>query len=77
MAGQPSFFDRDERYGTLSAAGDPLERPAAVVEHLEGDSGLGKTMLLRRLCSGCQSACNIDPRSASNLTPQGGCPGSA
>jgi hypothetical protein len=32
MAGQPSFFDRDERYGTLSAAGDPLERPAAVVE---------------------------------------------
>jgi transposase, IS5 family len=26
MAGQPGFFDRDERYAALSAAGDPLER---------------------------------------------------
>jgi hypothetical protein len=25
----------------------------------------------------CQTACNIDPRSASNFDPQGGCPGSA
>jgi transposase len=32
MAGQPSFFDVDERYAALSAAGDPLERLAAVVD---------------------------------------------
>jgi transposase, IS5 family len=32
MAGQPGLFDLDERYGVLSAAGDPLERLAAVVD---------------------------------------------
>lgn len=32
MAGQPGFFDRDERYAALSAAGDPLERLLAVVD---------------------------------------------
>ncbi|MFC7739145.1 hypothetical protein ACFQX4_26005 [Roseomonas sp. GCM10028921] len=32
MAGQPGFFDIDERYAALSAAGDPLERLAAVVD---------------------------------------------
>src|SRR5918999_761333 len=32
MAGQPGFFDLDERYAALSAAGDPLERLASVVE---------------------------------------------
>jgi transposase, IS5 family len=32
MAGQPGFFDLDERYGALSTAGDPLERLAAVVD---------------------------------------------
>ncbi len=32
MAEQPGFFDVDERYGALSAAGDPLERLAAVVD---------------------------------------------
>jgi IS5 family transposase len=32
MAGQPGFFDMDERYAALSAAGDPLERLASVVE---------------------------------------------
>jgi transposase len=32
MAGQPRFFDVDERYAALSAAGDPLERLAAVVD---------------------------------------------
>jgi transposase, IS5 family len=32
MPGQPGFFDRDERYAALSAAGDPLERLAAVVD---------------------------------------------
>ena len=32
MIGQPGFFDLDERYGALSAAGDPLERLAAVVD---------------------------------------------
>jgi hypothetical protein len=26
MAGQPGFFDLDERYAALSAAGDPLLR---------------------------------------------------
>jgi len=31
MAGQPGFFDSDERLAWLSAAGDPLERLAAVV----------------------------------------------
>jgi hypothetical protein len=28
MAGQPGFFDSDERLKALSAAGDPLERLA-------------------------------------------------
>src|SRR5512138_2647398 len=32
MAGQPGFFDADERLKVLSAAGDPLERLAAVVD---------------------------------------------
>jgi IS5 family transposase len=32
MAGQPGWFDLDERYAALSAAGDPLERLAAVVD---------------------------------------------
>lgn len=31
MAGQPGFFDLSDRYEQLSAAGDPLERLAAVV----------------------------------------------
>jgi len=32
MVGQPGFFDRDRRYAALSAAGDPLERLALVVD---------------------------------------------
>jgi transposase, IS5 family len=32
MAGQPGFLDSDERLAWLSAAGDPLERLAAVVD---------------------------------------------
>ena len=32
MAGQPGFFDLSNRYEALSAAGDPLERLAAVVD---------------------------------------------
>lgn len=32
MAGQPGFFDLDERYAALSQAGDPLERLSAVVD---------------------------------------------
>jgi len=32
LAGQPGFFDRDERLRALSAAGDPLERLAQVVD---------------------------------------------
>lgn len=32
MAGQPGFFDLSDRYEALSAAGDPLEWLAAVVD---------------------------------------------
>ena len=32
MAGQSGLFDLDQRYAALSAAGDPLERLAAVVD---------------------------------------------
>jgi transposase, IS5 family len=32
MSGQPGFFDLDERYGALSAAGDPLVKLASVVD---------------------------------------------
>lgn len=32
MVGQPGFFDGDERLKALSAAGDPLERLAAVID---------------------------------------------
>jgi IS5 family transposase len=32
MTGQPGFFDIDERYAALSAAGDPLQRLAAAVD---------------------------------------------
>lgn len=32
MADQRGFFDLDERYAALSAAGDPLERLAAVMD---------------------------------------------
>ena len=32
MVGQPGFFDSDERLQALSAAGDPLERLAAVLD---------------------------------------------
>jgi len=32
MAGQPGFFDNEERLKALSAAGDPLERLALVVD---------------------------------------------
>jgi IS5 family transposase len=32
MAGQPGFFDLDERYASLSAASDPLARLLAVVD---------------------------------------------
>jgi transposase, IS5 family len=32
MAGQPGFFDSDERLKALSAAGDPLERLAPVID---------------------------------------------
>jgi IS5 family transposase len=39
MAGQPGFFDSDERLKALSAAGDPLERLAQVIdfEEFRGD----------------------------------------
>jgi hypothetical protein len=32
MSGQPGFFDLDERYGALSAAGDPLLKLSSVVD---------------------------------------------
>ena len=37
IAGQPGFFDLSDRYEALSAAGDPLERLAAVVD-FEGNN---------------------------------------
>jgi IS5 family transposase len=32
MAGQPGFFDGEERLKGLSAARDPLERPSRVID---------------------------------------------
>ena len=32
MVGQPGFFDLSDRYAALSAAGDPLEPLAAIVD---------------------------------------------
>lgn len=32
MAGQPGFFDSEERLKVLSAAGDPLERLSLVID---------------------------------------------
>ena len=32
MAGQPGFFDLDERYRALSESGDPLVRLAALID---------------------------------------------
>jgi hypothetical protein len=32
MAGQSGLFDVDERYASLTAAGDPLERLAVVID---------------------------------------------
>ena len=47
MAGQRGFFDTDERLRWLSAAGDPLERLAAVVDfelfRPELDAALGRS----------------------------------
>ena len=44
MAGQPGFFDLDDRYSALSAAGDPLEKLTVAV-----DFGLFRKPLLRAL----------------------------
>jgi IS5 family transposase len=47
MAGQPGFFDQDERLGALSSAGDPLERLSAAVDfelfRAELDGALGRS----------------------------------
>jgi IS5 family transposase len=47
MARQPGFFDLDERYRALSAAGDPLERLAAAVDlelfRVELEAALGRS----------------------------------
>jgi len=32
MSGEPGFFDLDERYGALSAAGDPLLKLSSVID---------------------------------------------
>jgi hypothetical protein len=32
MVGQPGFFNLSDRYAVLTAAGDPLQRLAAVVD---------------------------------------------
>src|ERR1043166_5794932 len=44
MAGQPGFFDSDERLAWLSAAGDPLERLAAVVDFELFRGELGRSL---------------------------------
>ena len=41
MVGQPGFFDLSDRYAALSAAGDPLERLAAVVDFLAAGLVMG------------------------------------
>ena len=46
MAGQPGFFDGDARLEALSAAGDPLERLAAVID-FEGFRGDLEAVLAR------------------------------
>jgi IS5 family transposase len=47
MAGQPGFFDADERYASLTAAGDPLARLVTVVDfellREELDAGLARS----------------------------------
>jgi hypothetical protein len=52
MASQPGFFDVEERYAALSAAGDPLERLSAVVDFEILGLVLGKWLL------GCQRNCH-------------------
>jgi transposase, IS5 family len=51
MAGQPGFFDSDERLRALSAAGDPLERLVLVVDfevfRVELEAALSRSDRLR------------------------------
>lgn len=44
MRGQPGFWDVDERYARLSAAGDPLEKLSAVVPFEIFRKGLAKAL---------------------------------
>lgn len=44
MAVQPGFFDLDERYAALSAAGDPLERLSALVDFAVFRPGLQRAL---------------------------------
>jgi hypothetical protein len=46
MAGQPGFFDGEERLKALSASGDPLERLAQVVDFEAFREDLEKALLL-------------------------------
>jgi IS5 family transposase len=45
MAGQPGFFDDEERLKALSAFGDPLEPPAQVVDFEAFREDLEKALL--------------------------------
>jgi hypothetical protein len=49
VAGQPGFFDGGKRLKALSAAGDPLERLAQVVD-LRSDR---TSRLLKKACRNC------------------------
>ena len=58
MSGQRGFFDLDERYAALSAAGDPLQRLTSVIDFevfrpvldaaLARSGGEGRSAALRR-----------------------------
>jgi IS5 family transposase len=49
MRGQPGFFDLDERYERLSAAGDPLEKLNAIIPWFIFDEPLSKALSDRKV----------------------------
>lgn len=53
-ADQRGFFDLDERYAALSAAGDPLERLARVVNFEAFRAGLDAALLRSERARGGQ-----------------------
>jgi hypothetical protein len=61
MASQPGFFDVEERYAALSAAGDPLERLSAVVDFEILGLVLGKWRAAVELCRGFEGTRALVP----------------